>query len=76
MDMEYERIETLATVQGFARSGWDALGEVLLLEVLLGHADGPLTPVPVGMSEATAQELLVRLLRHFGEKDSAATSTQ
>lgn len=54
--MEYERIETLATVQGFARSGWDALGEVLLLEALVGRPGEPPIPVPIGMSEATAQE--------------------
>ncbi|MGE4191811.1 MAG: hypothetical protein AB7E51_00330 [Pseudodesulfovibrio sp.] len=59
--MEYEQIQTLATIRSLGLVGWDALGQALLVEVDIRHKDGQLFRVPVSLPPEVAKELYDRL---------------
>ena len=52
--IEYESLQTIATLTGISRSAWDALGETLLVEFATSGG----APLPVGISAAALASLL------------------
>lgn len=74
--MEYEELKTLATVRGLGRVGWDAMGELLLVEVRVGTAQGPLKTVPVGLTPEVAEELQALLRLCLLEKEDESPPKQ
>jgi len=74
--LEYEQLKTLATVRDLGRVGWDAMGELLLVEVRLGKAQGPLDTVPVCLTAEVAEELQAQLRLCLLEKEAAANTRQ
>lgn len=65
--MEYERLQTLATVRGLGRVGWDALGQSLVVEVDIRHKDGQLLRLPISLTPEVAEELSARLSEALSE---------
>lgn len=66
--MEYEEFQPLTTVRGLGHVCWDALGQFLLVEVLLAKTEsGPYLPVPVTLTREAARELRDRLSEALSE---------
>lgn len=74
--MGYEPIQTLATVRGLGRVGWDALGQSLLVEAFVGNPGEKLIPVPVSLTPQVAQELWSRLDEALAEREGEAPDRQ
>ena len=74
--LEYEQLKTLATVRGLGRIGWDAMGEVLLVEVQVGNPDGPLQTLPVTVTPEAAAQLQEQLLMCLMERADATGTRQ
>lgn len=74
--MELEQLATLATVRGLGRIGWDALGQFLVVEALVGKPEGKLTSVPVSLTPQVALELWTRLDEALAEKEGEAPERQ
>lgn len=66
--MEYEQVQTLATVRGLGRVGWDALGQFLLVEAEVMRKDGQLFRFPISLLPEAAEELHARLGAALAEK--------
>jgi len=73
--LPYERIETLATLRGLDRAGWDALGQQLVVEFVAGPPDRAVR-WPVGLTREAAVELLHVLQTCLAEKEGEAQSAQ
>lgn len=65
--VEYEPIQTLATVKGLGRVGWDALGQLLLVEFVVGRPDID-RPWPVALTREAAEQLLPVLQTCLAER--------
>lgn len=71
--MEYEQLTTLATAQRLGRVGWDALGQQVLVEFLVGQPDRvQLHSLSIGLTPEVAGALLLALYESYVERDSAA----
>jgi hypothetical protein len=67
--MEFEGIETLATVRAVQILGWDALGEVLALLVIAGPSEEELRAgIPIALTESAARQLFHALRTALEEK--------
>jgi len=78
MELQHEPFATLANVKGIELAAWDSLGELILLGILVGPADGPSVrvPFPVHMTPEVAQEVVRELQRVLAEKPDAGGSRQ
>lgn len=74
--MEYEQLQTLATVRGLGRICWDALGQSLLVEVDVRHRDGQTLRLPISLPPEVARELWIRLGEALAEKEDEEPNTQ
>ena len=74
--MEYEQLQTLATVRGLGRIGWDALCQFLVVEVDIRHREGQVLRVPISLHPEVATELWTRLDEAIAEKEGEEPNTQ
>ena len=74
--MEYERLQTLATVRGLGRVCWDALGQSLVVEVDIRHKDGHSIRIPISLPPEVAAELSARLGATLAETEREASNKQ
>jgi hypothetical protein len=59
--LEYEPIQTLATVREVLQVTWDALGQSVVVEVAVGQEGGQLHRVAVALTPPAALQLLLEL---------------
>lgn len=68
--MEIEQIQTLMTVKGVSRCGWDALHELLFAELVVGPP-GIDRHLPVSLTREGAEQLVAALQLYLSEAGSA-----